>query len=193
MDSEEAIEKVYSSVIEQESFKKWFNGSKVEQDNKPIIMYHGTGADISKFKQPAFFTPEKENAAWYSYESSGNPKVIAALLSIKNPIILDDKESVIKLQDILVNYGMEADFIIDHPDGLWEFYWDLLEKYKPGGDGLNPHDVVYIPEVRDILIKEVYDGLYSPHDQLCNGDTPIFVTFYQEQIRIIGQIDIKDF
>ncbi len=190
MDSEEIINKVYNSIIEQEQFKEWFNDSKVVQDNKPLIVYHGTGSEIDKFKQPAFFTPDKESSAWFAYEGNGKAKVIAAILCIENPIVLETKEDIQNLEKILNKYNIETNFLIEREYGQWEFYWDFLEKYAPDGSGSNYNDVIYIPEVREALIEEGYDGLYSPYDRLCNGEIPIYVTFFSEQIRIIGQIDI---
>lgn len=71
-------------------FKRWFGKSKVvDEDGKPLIVYHGSDADFDAFDmtkgranmdiQGAFFSPYEDDAAGYG----GN--VRAFYLSIKNP------------------------------------------------------------------------------------------------------------
>lgn len=84
-------------VTETPAFKKWFGDSKVvDEDGKPLVVYHGTNSDINEFSKDAlgattgaasakkgfFFVAEKnvaqtyfENGFWGSVElgrSSGN-------------------------------------------------------------------------------------------------------------------------
>jgi hypothetical protein len=68
-------------------FKAWFGDSKVvDEDGNPLVVYHGSQADIDEFsnQRPAYFTPDKEAAASYG---SGNP--VAVYLKIENPLELD--------------------------------------------------------------------------------------------------------
>ena len=75
---------------ETRQFKRWFKDSKVvDEDGKPLIVYHGSDADFNAFDmtkgranmdiQGAFFSPWDDDAAGYG----GN--VRAFYLSIKNP------------------------------------------------------------------------------------------------------------
>lgn len=118
------------SKIESPEFKKWFKDSKVVDENgKPLVVYHGTGTTITEFNPeftgqgnaqygPGFyFTISPENAYQYSIRESrfGNAQTIPAYVSIKNPIPLNKKvargeiESLIKdapdLNDMLANFG----------------------------------------------------------------------------------------
>ena len=80
----------YKTQIETENFKKWFKGSKVvDEDGKPLIVYHGTSEiftvfDMSKGRstmdiQGAFFSP-------YEIEAGGYGENVGEFyLSIKNP------------------------------------------------------------------------------------------------------------
>nr|DAR15714.1 MAG TPA: PolyVal ADP-Ribosyltransferase [Caudoviricetes sp.] len=75
---------------ETRQFKRWFKDSKVvDEDGKPLIVYHGSDADFNAFDmtkgranmdiQGAFFSPWDDDAAGYG----GN--VRAFYLSIQNP------------------------------------------------------------------------------------------------------------
>ena len=95
------------------AFKKWFGDSKVVDENgKPLVVYHGTGADFdifdankigSNFNQSTlgfYFTNAPQfdlkkdfgygsTASEYAENAKGNPNVMPVYLSIKNPLLLD--------------------------------------------------------------------------------------------------------
>jgi GGDEF domain-containing protein len=65
---------------ETESFKKWFGDSKVvDEDGKPLVVYHGTGADFDTFNtdqngmlgKGTYFTSVFEEAAEYAADKLG--------------------------------------------------------------------------------------------------------------------------
>jgi len=90
-------------------FKRWFGDSKVVDENgKPLVVYHGTGYDITVFRRPSkkkqrnfgaaqsalgfFFSDEAKYAEAYSRQSiydgrEWNANLIPVYLSIKNPKI----------------------------------------------------------------------------------------------------------
>lgn len=48
------------------NFWRWFGDSKaVDADGKPLVVYHGTSGNFSKFDGPAFFTDNPDEAAEY--------------------------------------------------------------------------------------------------------------------------------
>lgn len=67
---------------ETEAFKRWFGDSKVvDAQGKPLVVYHGTGADFSVFRDGvAYFTPRTDYG--YIRNSDINMPVFRA---IKNP------------------------------------------------------------------------------------------------------------
>ncbi|MEX5367399.1 GNAT family N-acetyltransferase [Acinetobacter haemolyticus] len=106
--------------IETEAFKNWFGDSKVVDDEgKPLIVYHGTDADFNSFSKKSFgkgmgdeggraggffFTKDRKNAAIYAGEAvyQNNPddyhkgnrgNVMPLFLSMKNPMIVEGAES----------------------------------------------------------------------------------------------------
>lgn len=97
-------------VIDSPEFKEWFGGSQVVDDNgKPLVVYHGTASDFSKFEvkhvgkstcaawchMGYFFTPDKELASNFTKGKNWNKAnartklgghVIPVYLSLQNPM-----------------------------------------------------------------------------------------------------------
>lgn len=92
IESNDNVKQKFSLKEEEkkENFKKWFGDSKVvDEDGKPLVVYHGTDADFTAFDmskgranmdiQGAFFSPYQEDAEGYG------GKVGAYYLRIENP------------------------------------------------------------------------------------------------------------
>lgn len=82
------------------AFKKWFDGSKVvDADGKPLVVYHGTRADIDVFNADggtgkthgtgAFFSSNPETAGSYASQEGAN--IVPTYLSLKRPMVVDAK------------------------------------------------------------------------------------------------------
>ena len=91
------------------AFRRWFrNSAVVNSDGSPMVVYHGTTATFDAF-EPFYrkgemlgfgvhFAEDVEVAAKYAFEKGvarkGNtPRLIAAFLSVQNPLIADAIES----------------------------------------------------------------------------------------------------
>ena len=80
-------------------FKAWFGDSKVVDENgKPLVVYHGRGADFGEFNTAgagktagsgAFFTSSPAVAD--TYATGDAPNVAPAYLSLRNPVIVHAK------------------------------------------------------------------------------------------------------
>jgi len=75
-------------------FKQWFEDSKVVDENgDPLVVYHGTMADITSFKPSkegvlgagVYLTPDPKFAENYSTE---NGNILPVFASLKNPLII---------------------------------------------------------------------------------------------------------
>lgn len=88
------------------AFMRWFGDSKaVDASGKPLVVYHGTGADFSVFTRDRagatsgaanagmgfFFTDQPEVAGRYAAMSGGAQTVMPVYLSLQNPIRLTAK------------------------------------------------------------------------------------------------------
>lgn len=87
-------------------FKEWFGDSKVIDNNgKPLVVYHGTKSDFDRFDAKNFgasddglvgkgfyFTYNPAEASGYAlneqFGKGGNPNVIPAYVSVKNPLVI---------------------------------------------------------------------------------------------------------
>jgi hypothetical protein len=80
-----------------EAFRNWFGDSKVVDENgQPLVVYHGTGADIAQFSTEgrgktagsgSFFSSSPAIAA--TYATGESPNVTPAYLSLKAPVVVD--------------------------------------------------------------------------------------------------------
>ena len=125
---------------ETRQFKRWFKDSKVvDEDGKPLIVYHGSDADFNAFDmtkgranmdiQGAFFSPWDDDAAGYG----GN--VRAFYLSIQNPAdegtaykalnrFKGQNEAGVKAREYLESLGYDGvnnggeEYIAFHPEQI---------------------------------------------------------------------------
>ncbi len=84
--------------INTQSFKKWFDGSKVVgSDGKPMVMYHATRSDFSEFDtarkslmgEGSFFS----STPYGSFADGEGGNIMPVYLSLKNPKIVDAMNS----------------------------------------------------------------------------------------------------
>jgi len=78
------------NILDDESFKSWFSGSKVVDDKgNPLLVYHGTNKDFNRFStkygaQPIiWFSSDKNKIERGDSGAVGRSRIIPAYLSIK--------------------------------------------------------------------------------------------------------------
>ena len=108
------------------NFKRWFKDSKVVEDGKPKVVYHGStrtfeAFDLSKISDrtlmnqqgPGFYFTDKKNASQYlkgsneygaGQTSSADSKLYAVYLSIKRPLYITGRTSTITLDQAIMLY-----------------------------------------------------------------------------------------
>lgn len=85
----------FNQPVRPSAFSTWFAESKVVgADGKPLVVYHGTGADIRSFRIGAYFSAEPGQANDYAVAGAeiaadGAANVMPVYLSIQNPAIVD--------------------------------------------------------------------------------------------------------
>lgn len=96
-----------SHVTDSDAFKRWFGDSKVvDSDGKPLVVYHGTGADFSTFDRSHgkranlgdgfYFSPDPTVASAFAGKSTFNKdggNVMPVYLSLQNPAIVRGADS----------------------------------------------------------------------------------------------------
>lgn len=131
----------------QKAFWKWAGDTKaVDGQGRPLIMYHGTGAEFDSFdaKSNIWFTQEREYAQRYAGEEydaeGGDGKVVEAYLAVKKPLVIDaDLETgPEELHDILSEIGLDPDEYMN-----MDTAWSVLDQ----------------PEVQQAIRAAGYDGI----------------------------------
>lgn len=163
----------FSSKLNK-NFWKWFNNSKVvDNDGKPLVVYHGSNNKFENFDINLFNTTESSGdyigAGFYFSKSkiiatNYGTNIITAYLKITNPLIINDYKS-------FENYMIKIFGI-----GKYDIpvYYDL-KKDKP-------------KVIMDKMIELGYDGLI---DNLYNQ----YAVFEPNQIKSIdndGSWDLND-
>ena len=154
-----------------DNFWKWFGNSKVVDNNgKPLIVYHGTKSSIFNIFKPSksvgnqgekdqiegmYFTDSIDGASFFSLADNDDRFLKSVYLSIKNPYITPDYNSLKK------DLGIEK-----------------------------------LADVNKILIEKGYDGLMVDKGFYSNGGPhKLFMTFRPNQIKHIrndGTWDASD-
>ena len=170
-----------------ESIADMVKGTKVADVlGKPIEVYHGTGNVIKgPIREPAFFTSDKSGAEWYAKNrGDGPPTIHKAILNIKNPLDISNKEGAMKLIKHAEDAGVHVN-VKDPGNGEpWEFYSNEISNHSPY-DGESPQDLLYVPKVRDALQKAGHDGVFL-HDTLENTAIPTWIPLGKDQVHHIG-------
>lgn len=96
-------------------FKKWFSGSIMVKNGKPIVFYHGSyDSDLDTFKEKSF----RYNGVYLTrkkkYAMTFGTNVLSLYVSVKNPYIIDMENT---------NFGARGAFIVD--DKLFPTYRDM--------------------------------------------------------------------
>lgn len=151
-------ERTMSQDTSTPEFKTWFGSSKVvDEQGKPIVVYHGTGQSFDSFKPGSFFTASPDLASGYGEGSGQN--IVPAYLSIKNPASGAD---VIRVAKTLP--GWDSDYADEYPGIIFN----------------------QVPGVMEALKKEGFDGAAfedGPGGMSDAPDAPTYVAFDPTQIK----------
>lgn len=171
-----------AGVLENPNFRKWFGDSKVvDQQGKPLVVYHGTKQEFTTFevgrtttnfsfapyetnREGVFFTPNREFANEFSDDKG---RTIAAYLKIQNPLDLSEgypNEFYKKHRDLL----SENNLTCMQPHEMWE----MLDDGFPGA-------TEFIAAVKG----DGYDGLKMVERDREGYLKEVFVAFNPEQIK----------
>jgi hypothetical protein len=109
-------------------FKDWFGDSKVVDENgKPVLVYHGTGANFSIFSEDKkaggqlgkafYFSPSPNAASMFANirgkkDPESSPQVMPVYLSLQNPYIFESRSEI-------PLYGINTQLLMDQGyDGI---------------------------------------------------------------------------
>ena len=172
----------------------------MDEQGKHRRYFHGGARGVESFQTPAFFTTEKEDAAWYvsrGEDKEGPGELYEVYLNVKNPLDLDKRANIHVLFDAARKAGVEiqtdiGETLADDPEHGWNFQAPEIGEYSPS-EGFNINDLIYIPSVREELEARGYDSI-SAFDVMTNYEIPVIIPFHPEQIKSINaqQFDPND-
>ncbi len=150
-----------NKCADTESFKRWFGDSKVvDADGKPLVVYHGTTGDFTRFRRgdEGIFFAESPSAA-NSYAEGDGANVMPAYLSIKNPLRMTWREWLRGNTDSGINHHLEGN------EGLLERGYDGVVLTEPDTNDPAASSVTYIA-FRPEQIKSAIGnrGTFDPGD-----------------------------
>lgn len=134
-------ERINQSAEALTNFWNWFGDSKVvDEQGRPLVVYHGTNADFDEFKttksfrtgfggakrevySPSFFfTPSKQQATDFAIDRSGSRikyNVKEIYLNLRNPLDLSNKDA----KKIAKSLGLKDRFgDIPNKNEMWEIF-----------------------------------------------------------------------
>jgi len=185
---------------ESKAFKNWFGDSKaVDEGGKPVVLYHGTGSDITEFKTEGgkgktsgtglFLTSDPDLASTYvPTHPAMSSSVYPVYASMKKPFVVDFNGS---------NWNRGgSDALVKLPDGSDD---DLLSYFNAGRDEtVSTDDVARLAREMGydgVIIKNVFDN--GPYNVKANDNpSDLYVVFNPTQVKSAtgnrGTFDPKD-
>lgn len=176
--------------IETPEFMAWFSGSKVmDNEGKPLIVYHGTGNSFSEFRpgwhvvrQGFYFTPAVEFASGFAEDAADDicytddeeaqgPIILPVYLTLKNPIDVTEGWPAKVIEEIgdkncqeFLSSLAPCDYYLGMDDLIGETIKGRLESL--GYDGLIGEEVgvpVYVAfQASQIKSATGNNGMFSP-------------------------------
>lgn len=175
--------------VNSPEFKAWFGDSKVvDADGKPLVVYHGTDADFTKFKR---INPSKDIGMHFGTigqateiikniegmdEEAVNQNIMPVYLSIQNPLRLNDLGA---WNPLSVAQGIRKDMNINSL-----LRHDILELMQ--NQTLN--QVQQNKGIREILQKYGYDGIVYKNTEELPGRADLRRDRWRKGITVKEQI-----
>jgi hypothetical protein len=123
------IKNFESKYIESETFKSWFNGSKVVNlDGSPRVVYHGTDKKFNIFSLRyttqgiIWFTTNKYSIESGEVGASGSGYIMELYVSLKNPAGWEEYERLTLSQ--LENLGYDGAILQDEGNNYTGFVFN---------------------------------------------------------------------
>lgn len=147
-------------AVRTKNFKNWFGDSKVVDDQgKPLVMYHGTPANFEEFgtgPRGAIFVSSDPKFAndyaggEYSFDIGGTPNIMPLYVKASNPFDYSNPEHVKKIQDLIPKTGEE--------------YFDAPISDLSSGDWA----IIELKVVQDAIKKAGFDAFYVKEEGVRN-------------------------
>jgi len=173
-------------ILTQEAIK--FKSAE-EFVNSKINAFHTTTGKFDVFNIPTFFCRNKKDAEEYGGLKAEKTKTIGAFIDIKHPFRTGyNEEQSTEFIALINRAGFKVDKIVNK-SGAWSISEEQTKPIRDNSpyDGENLNDWIYVPKVREQLIKESYDGLEAS-DVFSNHEIDIIIPLNTNQIFTESQL-----
>ena len=177
LDAQLAVNEALETVDEKAAFKAWFGQSKVvDEDGAPLVVYHGTGHDITEFKPSQkgwygtgiYFTDDPTSAEEFSFNHDEGQNLVPVYLSMQKPYFYKEPEYFEREPNDEANFEMIR---------------NVLSKTKADRliARMRREDTGYLgKELRDALVGMGYDGIVVDS---VTSDGSEYIVFESTQIK----------
>lgn len=134
-------------------------------------------------KDPVFLSTTKDGSELYrSLRGTEDGELKEFDVNITNPFVINGKDGAMKFIDLIRRAGFDVK-IKDGENG-WSIDYESTKPIRDNSpyEGDNLNDWMYVPEVREQLKKEGYDGIKG-FDVFGNGDIEILVPVSSGQLK----------
>jgi hypothetical protein len=180
-------EPIASSNDQLKLFQEWFRGSKfVDSKKRPLVLYHGTGSDISKFKAPyggIYLAIDPATSEQYASQAGIDAKVYFLYVRAKKIFSKETPNYKSVLKRIERDYDNKTDYC-DPDDGEYiplEEWFSNGYLFKLGRKVQN--------EVMECLSAEGYDAVRYTDSSAMTGDSESIVVFDGDNIKNIKEFN----
>jgi len=180
-----------------ETFSKWFENSKVvNEDGKPLIVYHGTNSpeNFKEFKLMGldlgihFGTHKQAECRFEKLGTNEFSRIIPVYLKIENPLEIEDIFGIpyalfrkLSKDDDYDGYGILTS---EETDCIWDKYG---EDFEESDFFETKNDLEFYSDIMGFLQAKGYDGIKYLNDVERKDSTSEYswVVFKPEQVKII--------
>ena len=154
------IPTIVRRALENPSFRRWFDGSKVvDSKGKPLVVYHGADQQFTVFdpygKEHAWMADYPEGVIFFS----DSPKVASYYGNIIMPVYLRMESPIIKKTD------KTPEYLLDNDLEIWQQFYEegdgiIVHGYTRDGDKISVYVVIEPTQIKSIFNR----GTFNPAD-----------------------------
>ena len=199
--SDEPMQRREYSAFSPESpeFKKWFGDSKVvDEEGKPLKMYHGTSSEFSIFdpqqggknfgqKEPyVFLTSSREDGDLYARNSArkgGTPRTLSLFVKLENPYVIEENSDSAGIHTLFENRrGLKQEVVeaLNSPEYDGVLVRDTGSRLYGEDDKLRVETIAIVKHPEQIKSATGNRGTYDPKnpDIRYMPETPEFKAWF---------------
>lgn len=136
-------------------------------------------------RPPCFFTRHRRDAMWFAGRAGENGEdgvILACRVRMRRPFLVLDEAGANAWMEIARRAGLSFE---EEP-----YFWaPIIAEHSPY-EGSNELDLIYVPAMREALIREGYDGVHA-WDTLENTNIEVWITLRVDQAIVKSSVETR--